>query len=168
MHTHVRYWGWLLPLILLTVPATAQNLDGTPLSSYPYYRLVEQPGQATVRVTVLAPNGSGVYEVGVGLTLEEILAISGALGLPVKTRGLERKATIRLYRTQGPDGGGRLLLFDSTPKDMLTRMDYPVLQDMDVVEVEVIEKSKLGWRDVVSLVTASSALVLLIERLGGI
>lgn len=168
MHTHVQYWGWFLPLILLTVPVAAQNLDGTPLSSYPYYRLVEQPGQATVRVTVLAPNGSGVYEVGVGLTLEEILAISGALGLPVKTRGLERKATVRLYRTQGPDGGGRLLLFDSTPKDMLTRMDYPVLQDMDVVEVEVIEKSKLGWRDVVSLVTASSALVLLIERLGGL
>lgn len=126
------------------------------------YHVFTRPGEATVQVLVLGAGG-GIYEVAADTEIDEFLALMG--GVPsfgVRSDKNRIEVTIRLYRGQE---GARTLIYEAPIEEMLTNPgQYPELRDEDVFVVETVEKSRIGWRDVLSIFTSVSSLILLVDR----
>lgn len=130
------------------------------------YYVFARPGEATVQVLVLGPGG-GIYEVGAETRLDEFLAlVGGAPGFGTRSSGSRTKVTIQLYREEG---GRRTLIYEAPMEEMFAEPgQYPRLQEGDVFVVETIERSRIGWRDVLSVVTGISSVILLVTRLAAL
>ena len=61
------------------------------------YHIFAKQGEATVQILVLGSMGSGIYEVGVGTELDQLLALLGGTTLATST-GSETRVTVRLFR----------------------------------------------------------------------
>ena len=134
----------------ISLPVQAQDFGrvGKMLSQGTSYHVFAKPGEATVQVLVLGSVGAaGVYEVGVGTELDQLLALTG--GTPMaRTETSKTSVTVRLFR----EGGGRRdLVYEVSLERMLAEPDlYPPLQDGDVFTIETITtvRTRFGWRDV--------------------
>ena len=151
--------------VLLALPVQAQELGrlGDVQASGTSYHVFARPGEATVQVLVYGNSGGGIYEVGAETKLDEFLAlIGGAPGFGSST-GRKVRVTIQLYREQE---GSRTLVYEERMEQMVTEPgQYPRLQEGDVFVVEVIERNRIGWRDVLSVVTGVSSVILLASRI---
>ncbi len=131
------------------------------------YHIFAKQGEATIQILVLGKMGSsGIYEVGVGIELDQLLALTGGT-IPAASTGSETRVTVRLFR----EGTGRRdLVYEAPLERMLAEPGlYPPLQDGDVLTVETftIERDRFGWRDALSIVTSLTSIVLLIDRIAG-
>jgi hypothetical protein len=163
--------GLLLVLVLLGVPlrAGAQPSYGeiedrqTNVPAYFYHVL---PGEATISVyvwgTVRAP---GLYEVGAGTGLGELLALTGGPQVEPLVEDEVVRMTVRVFRFQGDE---RALVYEALVDEVVRRPgQYPPLHDNDIVEVEtaVEEVTPFTWRDALAIVTSVAAVALAVERI---
>ena len=125
------------------------------------YQRIAHPGESTIPVIVMGLGGQGLYEVGESVELDELLVLSGGTGLNPKAN----KITIRLYRDQG---GQRAVAYEAPLERMLVdQAAYPNLQPGDMLYVESRPRRQWGWRDIFTLSTGISSLILLYYRLTG-
>jgi protein involved in polysaccharide export with SLBB domain len=134
------------------------NVQGTA------YRVFAQQGEATVQVLVIGNVPSpGLYEIGVGIALDQLLALTGGTTLAASTSSRTR-VTVRLYRFEG---ASRQLAYEAPIEQLLAEPErYPPLQDGDVVTVETftVERNRLNWQDAVNLIAGAATIILLVER----
>ncbi|HMB93799.1 MAG TPA: hypothetical protein VKP65_23300 [Rhodothermales bacterium] len=154
--------------LLVALPVQAQELGrlGDVQATGTSYHVFARPGEATVQVLVVGSSG-GIYELGADTRLDEFLAlIGGAPGFGSSSSARKVKVTIQLYREQE---GRRTLVYEAPMEQMVTEPgQYPRLQEGDVFVVEIVEKNRIGWRDVLSVVTGISSIVLLAARIASL
>ena len=159
-----------LVIVLLPVavpPAQAQSVgrvEQTTSDAQAYYRYV-QVGAPTVLVQVLgAVQAPGMYELSQGTDLGQLLALSGGPTMGPRFKSNPRSVTVRLFR---PEAGNERPLFEADLEQALTRSSaYPELQDGDVMTIEVIDRQRIGWRDLIALANTAAIFILAIDRLG--
>lgn len=155
---------WMV-LLLATAPCDAwgQNRPGEMRTDGSSYHMFARPGQNTIQVLVLGDVGQpGMYEIGEGLDLAQLLALSGGPGLQRSARN-RSETTLRLYR---PQDGQRELIFEAEMEGfMREREAYPSLRQGDVFQVETVERERFGWRDALRILTAAATVTFSIERL---
>jgi hypothetical protein len=161
--------GFVFGVFLLCLPsiqtAFAQNfglVEETRSNIQSYYFHV-LPGEATVQVQVLGTVRSpGLYVIGVGTDLGQLLALSGGPVISPREGSVSREIFVRLFR---PRGGSRNLLYEGEFDRVVNTMDpLPVLEDGDVMTIEVIEKKGFVWRDILAVIGAVAAVALAVER----
>lgn len=140
---------WLALALCATQNVAAQtaltreivNLDGVESGGTAYYTLVRS-GEVRIEVMALGSiRTPGIYAIGLGMTLDELLALSG--GTTVNTRSSTEKirVMVRLFRQEGPE---RKLVFEESMDRVLAGTgQYPTLHDGDVLVVETIVRSKV-------------------------
>ena len=153
-----------------TLPVQAQTFGrvGTMIVEGSSYHVFAKPGEATVQVQVLGNvRFPGIYEVGVGTDLGQLLALTGG-PVQVFTEGrVVRRTEITLRLFHGEEGR-RDLVYEASLETMLANPgSYPVLQDGDVFSIETltIERTRFGWRDGLSIVVTLATVGLLIDRI---
>jgi len=111
----------------LCVKAQEFGRIGTYTITNTSYHAFARPGEATIQVLVLGSVNAGIYEVGVGTDLGELLALTGT-AIPERTKGEKRTLTIRLYREVD---GIRNLIYEAPIQQMLNEpKNYPDLQGL--------------------------------------
>lgn len=149
--------------------------------AYYYYAL---PGQATVQVSLWGSLGrTGIYEIPDSTGLDRLLSMAGGAPIEIRQKGKDpARVTVQLHRnttsTVDPDstdrrGGdsnglakGRRVIFSATMEEMLSGdVQYPILQEDDIIVVEVVRPRDFDWRDVLRVVTSLGTLALLTLRL---
>lgn len=142
----------------------AQNLTGGMQTEGTAYHVFARPGQNTVQVMVVGSGiQTGLYELGEGTDLEQLVALGG-YSPGVRQARNERTVTIRLYRDNTE--GERQLIYESSLDELVAAQQAaPVLQMGDVARIEVIDRERFSWRDGLRVVTAAASLALVIERL---
>jgi len=130
------------------------------------YHEFAKAGEATVEVLVMGSGGSGIYILGVGTTLDQLLALIG--GVPMtSTSNTQTRVTLRLFREEA---GTRRLVYEAELTRLLTEPSaYPALQDGDVftVEVESRVRRPFTWREGFFLFNSLVSAAFLIERIVG-
>lgn len=166
-------------LFAITDKAEAQGLNRQGNSLTQLYSLAEQmpnhyqfvrTGEPSITVVVI---GSvvrpGTYEVREGTDLNELLLYTGGpRAIGVRTRRITPDVNFFLSRTF--EGEGRRIIFESTFEAYTTQfVDFPVMQDFDVVIVETDPVRPQIWREVLTLtsqiLSIASSLTLIIWRL---
>lgn len=151
----------------LTPLAQAQEFkrfDELTAQGVSHYIFAKQ-GEATVQVLVLGSARPGIYELGVGVKLDQLLALTGGTPLVTNT-GTETRVTVRLFRGEG--SGQRDLVYEAPFERMLTEPgSYPTLQGGDVLTIETfnIQKTRFGWRDALTIATSLTTVIILIESI---
>jgi hypothetical protein len=133
----------------------------TNVSSF-YYHV--QPGVETIQVqvlgTVLSP---GLYVVSAGTDLGVLLALAGGPVLGPRGRDSRREVAMQLFR---PESGEHTLSYEAALERAMPHPElHTVLTDGDILNVEVIERTRFSWRDGLTLVGVAASLTLAIERL---
>ena len=156
-----------LCLLLLTPTSNAQefkrleDINSTGTS----YNIFAKQGEATLQVLVLGNIGSsGVYEIGAGIELDQLLALSG-VALPENTDNQIINVTVRLFR----EGAGRReLVYEAPLSQMLSEPGlYPALQDGDLLTIDAAskERNRITFLEGLRVIGALAAVVTLVERL---
>lgn len=158
------FWVVLINLVMLsaiTVSANAQSLNRTNNSLTQLYSLAEQmpnhysfvrTGEPSITIVVI---GSvvrpGTYEVREGTDLNELLLYTGGPAA-VGVRERRRSADVNFFLSRTFEGEGRRIIFESTFEAYTTEfIDFPVMQDFDVVIVETDPVPVAVWREVLTL-----------------
>jgi len=165
----MRWWIVSCLLGVVLVPASQAQETGEfgrindIVASGTLYHVFARPGDATVQIMVIgAEEGSGIYEVTEGTDLTRLLVLASGLSLQPQDQRTRREVTIRLYREQG---GRRAIIYEAPLVDMLGEpAQTPVLQDGDILQVEIIERRRFGWRDGLTVITAVATVTLAIDR----
>jgi hypothetical protein len=154
-------------LLLIALPiesATAQAFGGATgqeAQGVSYHRFA-RPGEATVRVWVVSDTRSGLYEIGESVSLGELLVLSGT-GPGIITVRERRNTTVRVYRG---DRSTRGMIYEASFEEMLQNPGaYPSLRTEDAVVVETRVRQRFQWRDALTIVSAASTTILLIDRI---
>lgn len=127
------------------------------------YHIFADPGEATVEVLVLGGSGQGIYIVGAGTRLDQLLALTGGVAIGSAAPDTRTRANVRLYRQEA---GQRTLVYENSLEDMLAEPGlYPSLQDGDVFAIEVISKRRVRIREAFFIFNAIVSTGLLIERI---
>lgn len=157
-------------LVLTAVPiqrATGQTFGGAvgqEAQGVSFHRFA-RPGEATMRVWVVADTRSGLYEIGESVSLGELLVLSGT-GPGIITVRERRNTTVRVFRG---DRSTRGMIYEASFEEMLQNPGlYPTLQTEDAVVVETRVRQRFQWRDALSIVSAASTTILLIDRINRI
>ena len=152
-------------MVLMVSPVCAQEFDrlGDITSSGTSYHVFARSGEATVQVLVLGDGGSsGIYEVGEGTDLSELLVLTGGAGLRSPQRGETREVTVRLFRREG---GSRTNIYEARLEDMLRSPGtYPQLVDGDLLEVESVMRQRIKWTEVIRTLASFASLGIALER----
>lgn len=154
----------------ISYPAAGQEFGRVDdiLNTGTAYYTFSKSGEATVQVIVLGSiSRPGVYEIGIGVDLGQLLALSGGppLAITSGTTSSRNETTLRLFREAT---GRRDLVYEAPLELMLTEPGlYPPLQDGDIftVETNTIQKQRFIWRDALSIVSSIASITILIERL---
>ncbi|MEO0558681.1 MAG: SLBB domain-containing protein [Bacteroidota bacterium] len=131
--------------------------------------VIEVAAQPSARVSVWgAVNNPGLYEVGSGYDVEDVLSLAGGPQLRPLIDNTRRTVHIAVYRATGPGSGP---VFEATMDAFIANPSaHPPLQDGDIIEVTMREKRGWTGRDTLTLlgVTASAgiAVATLINALG--
>lgn len=130
-----------------------QNTTG-----YYYHHL---PGESTIQVTVAGTVVyPGLYEVGVNTDLRRLLALAGGPRTDLRDRQNDRRVEIRLMRPNvGMIYGGTLLEASSDPQAI------PALLHDDSIIVDVIEKRKFGFNDLVAVIGTVGTVAFIVQVL---
>ncbi len=128
------------------------------------YHVFARPGEATVQVMVLSSGGAGgIYEVGVGTDLGELLALTGGAPLGSENNEVEQEVDLELYRGEGQS---RSVIYEASLEEVIQNPGaYPSLRDGDVLLVRVTQRNKFTWRDVIAIVTTVASLLFLFDRI---
>ncbi|MEM8601433.1 MAG: SLBB domain-containing protein, partial [Bacteroidota bacterium] len=129
------------------------------------YFFFTQPGEPTIQVYVVgAVVNPGLYEVGPGLDLGRLLALSGGPALTPQQAERRRTTTVKLFR---PSSGNRPI-FEEDLDDSLTDVrSYPLLREGDTLMVETVEKQRFGWRDLLAVGGALGGIAFFINAVSG-
>jgi hypothetical protein len=148
--------------IFSATSARAQAFSGSGVeASGVSFNRFARPGESTVRVWVVSDTRSGLYEIGEDVSLGELLVLTGTGPGLVSVRE-RRRTTIRVYRG---DRTSRGMIYEATFEEMLENPGrYPTLQNEDAVVVETQVRARFHWRDALTIVSAASSTILLIER----
>jgi protein involved in polysaccharide export with SLBB domain len=156
---------------LCVSPAAAQSfarVEETKSNSDAYYYYV-QPGSPTVQVYVLGMACyPGLYEVNEGISLRQLLALSGGPDFDRRQFLNRQTTTIRLFRTtHGQQSCVYEALLEKAAADPAAAQ---ALQDGDVLAIEVVERRRFDWRDILTIVNVVNTVVLImlaVDRLSG-
>ena len=129
-------------------------------AGYYYYHL---PGEATIQVSVegavLYP---GLYEVATETDLRRVLALAGGPRFEVRDRNSDRRVELRLYR---PEAGE---IYAATLADAASNPSFiPDLLHDDALIVDVIERRRIGWQDIATVVGTIGTLAFIITAVTG-
>ncbi|HLT47827.1 MAG TPA: hypothetical protein VK002_11410 [Rubricoccaceae bacterium] len=162
----------VLLLLALAAGADAQPSYGAVeerQTNVPAFFFHVLPGEPTISVyvwgTVRAP---GLYEVGTGTDLGELLTLTGGPEAGPETEDRVVTTTVRVFRAQGD---ARVLAYEAVLDEVVREPGrYPDLRDNDIVEVEttVEEVGGFSWRDALSVVTSVAAVALAVERISSL
>lgn len=131
--------------------------------------VIEVAATPFARVSVWgAVNTPGLYEVGSGYDVEDVLSLAGGPQLSPLVDNTRRTVQIAVYRAGGPGSGP---VYEASMDEFIANPSaHPMLQDGDVIEVTMREKRGWTGRDTLTLlgVTASASLAIasLINVLG--
>ena len=121
--------------------------------------VVEVAARQVARVTVWgAVNTPGLYEVGSGYDLEDVLSLAGGPRLGPLLDNTRRTVEIAVYRAGGPGSGP---IYEASLEEFVSNpAGHPDLRDGDVVEVTTRERRGWTGRDTLTLmgVTASAGI----------
>lgn len=137
----------------------------TNIDSYLYFA---EPGEGTVEVKVMGTVRSpGLYRLGVGTNLGQLLALSGGPVLGVRQEERDRETTVRLFRQR--EGGTQELIFERGFEEGIASESatYPELKDGDIMTIEVVEDRQFQWRDALSIISAAGTVAFAISRFAG-
>src|SRR5690606_2728336 len=130
-----------------------------------YYSFL-RTGEVPIEVFMLgAVRSTGVYAVGLGTTLDQLVALSGGVSVGGEGR-LERDAMVRLYHEVG---GNRVLSYEQPLGNLLSGTPpLPSLEDGDVVVVDVQQRGRSWFTldNTLRLISVATSLILLIDRFG--
>lgn len=154
--------------VTLALPATAQPVTRIGQSEqmrqnttgYYYYHL---PGEATIQVSV---EGSvlypGLYEIATETDMRRLLALAGGPRFEVRDRNSSRRVELRLYRPEvGQIYAASLADASSNPAFI------PGLQHNDALIVDVIERRRIGWQDIATVVGTIGTVAFLVTTVTG-
>lgn len=138
----------------------AQLMETTVTSTY-FRHFV--PGEATVQVNVEgAVQQPGLYEIGVGADIGNLLALSGGPAYGSRESERDRKVEVRLYRPNS----GSAPIYATTFEDTATNPDvYPNLCEGDTMLIDVIESKRFGWQEVGIIAGGISAVAFVVQAL---
>ena len=141
--------------------ANAQSLSDYDAAGISYSRFV-RPGEASIQIWVISDNTSGIYEIGEAINLGELIVLTGT-GPGIMTTRERRRTTIRVFRETG---ASRNLIYESSLEDMVREPGlYPDLNTGDVVMMETRVRQRFQWRDALSVISAASTTILLVDRI---
>ena len=127
------------------------------------FSIFAKKGEATVQILVLGTGTSGVFEVGVGTRLDQLLALVGGVTMESSSEE-EVETTIRLYRE---NIGKRTMIYEAPLEQMLTEPGlYPALNEGDIfsMETKIIQKRKVTALEISRTIGAIASVVLLFDR----
>ncbi|MEL6703792.1 MAG: SLBB domain-containing protein [Bacteroidota bacterium] len=129
------------------------------------YFFFTQPGEPTIQVYVVgAVVNPGLYEVGPGMDLGRLLALSGGPQLATQQAERRRKTTVKLFR---PTSGNRPIFEEDLNDSFTDTRSYPLLREGDTLLVETIEKQRYGWRDLLAVGGALGGIAFFIDAIRG-
>lgn len=121
-----------------------------------------RPGYPTKTIYVWgAVSSAGIWRVESDTDLIEFLSAVRLPGFGSDQRGRSGELILRMYRN-GPNGREEIYV-DRVKNLLVGTPDYPALQDMDIVTIEV--RPRIGWQSVASVLGALSSFTLLVIRL---
>ncbi len=127
-----------------------------------YYSFV-LPGAQTVQIQVMgAVPSPGLYEVPSGTPLNQLLSLTGGPMMGPRARLTPRTVKIKVFR---PAMSTPLIYETEFQQAISDPASWPVFQDGDVMEVEVIERQRIGWRDVVALINTAAIIIFTFDRI---
>ena len=127
-----------------------------------YYSYVI-PGAQTVQIQVMgAVPSPGLYEVPAGTPLNQLLSLTGGPMMGPRAKLNPRKVHIRVYR---PALSEPLILDTEFEQAISDPASWPVFQDGDVMEVDVVERQRISWRDIIAIVNTAAILVFTYDRI---
>lgn len=158
-------------LTVASLPEARAQFTGTPTVFNPAeqvaggtaYRTFYRPGEDLIRVQILGDIGSGIYVIGAGTTLIELLSLAG--GTPLGDRGAEidQEVTVRVLREAN---GVRSVIYEADAERLLTRPDqYPALQNGDLVTIQTRLRRRYNLRETLQIVSSLASIALLAIRL---
>lgn len=152
-------------LLWTTTPAATAQITGgfdEPITSGTSYHVFAFPGEPTVTVHLLGDIASGVYVVGAGISLLELLSVAG--GAVRGQGGGDRSSfTVRVFRTTG---ARRTSIYEADMHQLLREpTEYPALRDGDVITVDSTVRQRISFFNLVNIATSVSTVVLLVLRL---
>ena len=127
------------------------------------FHYLVRPGSATIEVSAFGNMVSpGIYVLEEGSNLAFLLALTGGPS-SFNQPDVRYITTIRLFRNSG---GGQALIYEAPFEEIMDQIsNAPILSEGDVVTVEVIQKRKLNWRDVFTIIGPVLSTLLLIDQL---
>ena len=140
----------------------AQTIDD--LRGGSYYRFADV-SDVTMEIKVWgAVANPGFYEVREGLNLSTVLSLAGGPQAPPASRSTASAYSVRLFRLQT---GDRYQLFTETLMENQLGMlnSDPVLMQGDMVITEAKTRQRFGWREGLSILTATATLVLVVDQI---
>lgn len=161
----------VLVLLLAAPMSLAQNygqVEETNTNVDSYFYFVE-PGEGTIEVKVMGTVRSpGLYRLGEGTNLGQLLALTGGPVLGVRQKERDRETTVRLFRSRG-DGGQQELVFERGFEEGIASQSatYPELKDGDVMTIEVVEDRQFEWRDALTILSAAGSVAFAIAQFVG-
>lgn len=163
--------GTGLILLLIAPIGHAQDYGkveatNTNVQSYFYFT---EPGEGTIEVKVMGTvQNPGLYRLGEGTDLGQLLALTGGPVLDVRQQERDRETTVRLFRQQEV-GGPQELVFERDYEEGIASESatYPELKEGDVLTIEVVEDRRFDWRDALSIVSAAGSVAFAIAQFVG-
>lgn len=129
-----------------------------------YYTLVRS-GEVSIEVLALgAVRSPGIYAVGLGMTLDQLLALTGGASASTRSSTEGIRVMVRLYRQ---DTDQRRLVYEEPMEHVLAGTEqHPVLQDGDVLVVETIVHQRWFTMDkVLRFISATGTIFLVVLRI---
>lgn len=163
--------AYLSLCILVLVPFCIPEANGQELRRFDNlisqgaaHTIFARQGEATIQVLVLGSVASpGVYEVGVSVEMDQLLALAG--GTPLTTvDGGEAEVTVRLFRQEGEQ---RELVYEALLEQMLAEPGlYPPLNEGDVFTVETVVSggTPVNWLDIVNVAATLVSIIVIFTQ----
>lgn len=137
------------------------GIDGVENQGMSFNRFV-RPGEATIQVWLISDNTSSLAEVGESLELGELIVLAGT-GPGMTTARERRRTDVRVFRGAGAT---RELIYDVKLEELIREPGTnPDLRNGDVIMIETKARQRFQWRDALTVISAVSTSILLIDRI---
>ncbi len=166
MNGRMRSLALTFVLLGFTIPTARgqvfNRVEETTSNSTAYYFHV-QPGSGTIETYVMGTVESpGLYIVGDGTDLGQLLALAGGPNLDARERTNRRTVEIKLFRPSA--SSDRPIYAAEFERAVVQQEPYPILRNGDILTVEVVEHRGFSWRDAFTVIGGISAVAIALER----
>ncbi|MCH8568826.1 MAG: SLBB domain-containing protein [Balneolales bacterium] len=163
---------FLFSLIFTVQSVDAQNLGRVEQlrDQMPNHYSFVRTGEQSLRVVVLGTvNRPGSYEIRPGTDLNTLFLYAGGPS-QVGTRSRNRTPEVNIFLSR-PQEGGRRIIYSTTFSAYINQdVDFPEMQDLDMVIVETDPVPEAIWRVVLQvgsqILSVISSLLVILWRLG--